>query len=60
MAGVAAVLKPFAWLAVFAFFVGFFGYLAVSAPARTGAQPDHEAALTSGPASAEWNLPRHI
>ncbi len=61
MTGAAQVLKPFAWLALVAFLVGFFGFLAVNPPPRAlAAHADSEASLTSGPASADWNLPKHI
>ena len=55
-----ATLKPFLWLAAAAFLVGFFGVLAVSRPARAIAAIEAQPAIASGPASADWNLPRHI
>ena len=58
MTGAAATLKPFVWLALFAFLVGFFGYLAAMPAGHASARPEPE--LASGPASAAWNLPRHI
>ena len=61
MNGALAFLKPFAWLAAIAFVSGFFGYLVIGHPTRAAAQVDVQAAAaTSGPASDEWNLPKHI
>ncbi|HSV01569.1 MAG TPA: hypothetical protein VLI41_00060 [Phenylobacterium sp.] len=61
MHGAAAVLKPFAWLAVIAFALGFFGVLAFDQPSRAAASKvAAEPAVASGPASADWNLPKHI
>jgi hypothetical protein len=64
MPGAAAALKPLAWLALFGFLVGFFGFLAVTPPSDTVARADPAPAISSGaasgPASEEWNLPRHI
>ena len=53
-------LKPFALVAALAFVAGFFGYLAVGGPSRAVAQVDLQPVVTSGPASAAWNLPKHI
>jgi len=62
MPGALSFLKPFAWLAAIAFVSGFFGYLALARPTTAVAHVDVQAAAaaTSGPASAEWNLPKHI
>jgi hypothetical protein len=60
MPGALAFLRPFAWLAVIAFVSGFLGYLVVGHPTRASAQDQVQAAATSGPASDEWNLPKHI
>lgn len=55
--------RPFVLLAVVAFVVGFLGYVVLDRPAAT---PDQAAAaLTAepalaGPASDDWNLPKHI
>lgn len=55
------VVRPFAWLAAIAFLVGFVSYLALGRPSPAMADvPAAHAALVSGPASAEWNLPKHI
>jgi hypothetical protein len=57
------VMKPFAWLAGLAFLVGFCSYLVLGqansamAGEETYASP---AAAVSGPASDDWNLPKHI
>ena len=60
MPAVFGFLKPFALVAAIAFVAGFFGYLAVGGPSRAMAQDDLQPAATSGPASADWNLPKHI
>lgn len=61
MTGAFAFLKPFAWLAAVAFVSGFLGYLALGHPGTAVASAsDLQAAVASGPASAEWNLPKHI
>ena len=62
MHGAAAALKPFFLLAAIAFAVGFFGVLAFGrpAPVATLAVETPQAAVTSGPASDDWNLPKHI
>jgi hypothetical protein len=60
MPGVVAFLRPIALLAALAFVAGFFGYLALGEPARAIAQITAQPAATSGPASADWNLPHHI
>lgn len=57
------VVKPFAWLASLAFLAGFVSYLVLGQPTQAVAAQDPQAspaALVSGPASAEWNLPKHI
>ncbi|HEX3700026.1 MAG TPA: hypothetical protein VHV27_05065 [Phenylobacterium sp.] len=60
MTGVFAILRPFAWLAAIAFVSGFLGYLALGHPVRAFARADTQLAVTSGPASDDWNLPKHI
>jgi hypothetical protein len=61
MTGAFAILKPFAWLAVVAFVSGFLGYLALGHPSQAFAKTDDvQATTTSGPASDDWNLPKHI
>ena len=60
MTGVFPLLKPFAWLAFVAFLSGFLGYLALGHPGQAQARPDVQASVTSGPASDDWNLPKHI
>lgn len=55
-----AFLRPFALLAAVAFAAGFLGYLALGQPVRAVAQIDTTSAQTSGPASDDWNLPKHI
>lgn len=55
-----AFVKPFAVLAALAFVAGFFGYLALGQPTSALAQVALQPAAASGPASADWNLPKHI
>lgn len=62
-ASFAEIAKPFLWLAAIAFLVGFVGYLALGRPAAAAAaaaQDQPYAVATSGPASDDWNLPKHI
>jgi hypothetical protein len=58
--GALDVLRPFAWLALVAFLVGVVSYLALGQPSQAFAQERAHAALVSGPASDDWNLPKHI
>jgi ABC-type thiamin/hydroxymethylpyrimidine transport system permease subunit len=61
--GAIDVVKPFAWLAGVAFLVGFVCYLVLGQPTQAVAQEEpaaHASSLVSGPASDEWNLPKHI
>jgi hypothetical protein len=60
MQGLQAFLKPFAWLAALGFLAGFGSYLAIGHPLAAHAAEQAQAAMTSGPASDEWNLPKHI
>jgi hypothetical protein len=60
MSGALVVLKSFALLAAVAFVAGFLGYLAVIQPGRAWAQPSASPQGVSFPASADWNLPKHI
>jgi hypothetical protein len=54
------IARPFAWLAVVAFLVGFVSYLALGRPATAAAQDRLGTVTASGPSSAEWNLPKRI
>lgn len=56
------VLKPFAWLALAAFMVGFVSYLALGQPTRAMAAEDRPAysATVSAPSSDDWNIIKHI
>jgi hypothetical protein len=58
--GTLDVVRPFAWLAVIAFLVGFVSYLALGHPTPAQADDSARAAAASGPSSDEWNLPKHI
>jgi hypothetical protein len=61
-AGALDLLRPFLWLALAAFLVGFAGYLTLgqgrssSAPGKAQARME----AVSGPSSDDWNLPKHI
>ena len=53
--------RPFLWLAVIAFVVGFVSTLAFGGASAVAAGHQRaEAAVVSGPASDEWNLPKRI
>jgi hypothetical protein len=54
------VLKPFAWLALIAFLVGFGGYLALGQGERAMAKDRPQASAVSAPSSSEWNLEKRI
>ena len=63
----AEALRPYLWLAAVGFLVGFMTYLAMGprndpyAPsARVSAETLYAPVARSGPASAEWNLPKRI
>ena len=64
MAVARAFLKPLAWIATAGFLAGFAGYFAIGHPGRAAAstalQVESQTQLASGPASDEWNLPKHI
>ena len=53
--------KPYLWLALIAFIVGFASYLAVGGarPAFAQDRPAYEAPV-SAPVSDDWNLPKEI
>ena len=54
------IVRPFAWLAAFAFLVGFVGYLALGRPAVAASEGHYQPLAASGPASQDWNLPKKI
>jgi len=54
------IARPFAWLAVFAFLVGFVSYLALGRPAVAASQHRVHTMAASGPSSQDWNLPKRI
>ena len=60
--GVFDLMKPFAWLAAFAFLIGFVSYLALVRPTPAQARADDAArpAAASAPSSKDWNLPKEI
>jgi len=54
-------LRPFVWLALAAFLVGFASYLVLGDHARAAAPPARAyVPVASAPASDEWNLPKRI
>jgi len=54
-------LRPFLWVAAFAFLAGFAGYFALGGAAALAADREHaQAAVVSAPASDAWNLPKEI
>ncbi|MFL5296768.1 MAG: hypothetical protein ACJ798_10350 [Phenylobacterium sp.] len=57
-------MRPFALLAAIAFVVGFVGYVAFARPILAQAAADPPAVMAepaaAGPASDDWNLPKHI
>jgi hypothetical protein len=56
---VAEGLRPFLWLALAAFLVGFMSYLLLGRPAAPSTVAAYMPAA-SAPASDDWNLPKHI
>jgi len=55
------IARPFAWLAAFAFLVGFVSYLALGRPAVAASAHGPQTVISaSGPASQDWNLPKRI
>jgi hypothetical protein len=60
MSAATAALRPFLWLALVAFLVGFVSYIALGRPAAALAQDDAWTAAVSAPVSDEWNTPKHI
>jgi ABC-type sugar transport system substrate-binding protein len=61
MTGVLAFVRSLALIAAVAFLAGFAGYLAIGRPSAAAAQPEVKpVAVSSGPASDDWNLPKHI
>ncbi|MDB5445033.1 MAG: hypothetical protein JWQ97_350 [Phenylobacterium sp.] len=54
-------LKPFAWLALVAFLVGFMSYAVLGEGSHAAARVDARyVPVASAPASDDWNLPKHI
>jgi len=58
--GVLQAVRPYLWLALVAFLVGFLSYLALGgAHAQAGARAPF-APKASAPAGGDWNLPKRI
>lgn len=62
MNGASDIVRPFAWLAVIAFLVGFVSYLALGGPSTAVAREEVKPAVieASGPVSDDWNVARHL
>jgi len=63
MTGAFAFVRSLTLIAAVAFMAGVVGYLALGRPsaASAAAQLDiRPSAVSSGPASDDWNLPKHI
>jgi len=62
MTGALDLIRPFAWLALIAFLVGFVSYLALGQPSRAVAEEEIMPAYASdsGPVSDDWNIARRI
>jgi hypothetical protein len=55
------MLKPFLWMALAAFLVGFCSYFLFNEPSQFAAeQAEPWSASVSGPSSDEWNVVKHI
>ena len=62
-APVRTAARPFVLLAAVAFVLGFLGYVALDRPASAAGQLDAAMATepaAAGPASDDWNFPKHI
>lgn len=60
MASVAQAVRPYLWLALLAFLVGFLSYAAIGgahAPVRS--EPQFSPRV-SAPTTEDWNFPKHI
>jgi len=61
MTGALQTLRPFAWLALIAFLVGFFSYVALHTASGGDMAPRQMQPLeASGPVSDDWKMARHI
>ncbi len=60
MTGALDTLRPFAWLALIAFLVGFLSYVALHAPNGALGQDQLQPVQASGPVSDDWEMARHI
>jgi hypothetical protein len=60
MTGAFAFLRSLLLIAAVAFLSGFAAYLALGHPSAAIAQVEVKPAIASGPASDDWNLPKHI
>jgi hypothetical protein len=54
-------MRPFLWLALAAFLVGFLSYVVVGgAGAAARVAPVDYAPVASAPSSDDWNMPKHV
>lgn len=61
MTGAFELLRSLSLIAMIALAVGLAGYLALGEPAAAVAGPGVQVpSIASGPASDDWNLPKHI
>ena len=61
-AGPFEIVKPFAWMALIAFLVGFFSYMLLHPQPQTLAErmEPTAASTVSGPSSDDWNILKAI
>lgn len=59
-AGVLEALRPWLWLALTAFLVGFLSYLAFGDAQLAVRAGSPDAPRVSAPATDDWNLPKHV
>ena len=58
--GVLEVLRPYLWLAMIAFLVGFLSYVALGGAHASAQSEPRFAPRVSAPAAEAWNLPKRI
>ena len=58
--GWAEALRPYLWLALTAFLVGFLSYLVVGVAQLSVSSQPKFAPRVSAPAADDWNLPKHV
>ena len=58
--GAFVLIRPYAWLALCAFVLGFAGCLALTWPAAPSSVVQAGPSMVSGPADRDWDLPKRI